>query len=431
MEPPGHRGEGEAPAADLLQDVLVVQGRLVLEGIEQEGKIGLHRLRRGNIVKPLDDPPGRRKVLRHCVGRFSVGLEAVDHALLKGMFVFPVAAAPRLDQRVQPRHGAIDGGKVHVHPGLHQTGGDHPADRAVLELPPDLRQHRPPVGGAHHGGQVKTALPRQPLKQLLGLFPVVDDAQDLLFRVQPLGQGLVGERAQPLIPHPAEEPVHRLRLGAQLNGGGRQTGTYFLKQWAQGWLGGGAQHGGAAVLLHQPPNGGDAGGQTVHRQHLGLVENDDAVHQVVELPAPGGAVGVEGLEKLHCGGQNDRGVPVLGGEPPGIGVPVPAVAVVHVGVMGHHVLRAEDVLKYPLGLLNDGGVRDDVDNAPLAVGHGVAQGEGHGGDRLAPAGGHRQGEQAGWPRPGVHEGPQNLAPFLVERLLRAPPWLHLSTEPVP
>ncbi len=67
-------------------------------------------------------------------------------------------------------------------------------------------------------------------------------------------------------------------------------------------------------MLHQLSNGGTARPEIGQRKGLGLVENDDAAGQIVELSATGGPIGEEGFEKLDSGGDHQWRAPVLGGQ---------------------------------------------------------------------------------------------------------------------
>ena len=61
----------------------------------------------------------------------------------------------------------------------------------------------------------------------------------------------------------------------------------FPEQGAKSRLGGGAQHSGNAVMLHQLGDSIYAGTQVGQGEHLGLVKDNDTVRQIVELAALG------------------------------------------------------------------------------------------------------------------------------------------------
>ena len=87
-----------------------------------------------------------------------------------------------------------------------------------------------------------------------------------------------------------------------------------LEQRLKGRLGGRAEDSRGVVMLDELGDGTDAGGKVVAREGLRLVEDDDAVGDVVELAAAAAAVGVERLEELHRRRHHDGGVPVFAGQ---------------------------------------------------------------------------------------------------------------------
>ena len=93
----------------------------------------------------------------------------------------------------------------------------------------------------------------------------------------------------------------------------RTAGQELRKERPQCGLGGGTEDGGSAVMLNQLGDGVDAGPQAGEGEQLGLVEENDASGQVVELAALGGAVGIEGFKELHRRGHHHGHVPVLRG----------------------------------------------------------------------------------------------------------------------
>ena len=88
-------------------------------------------------------------------------------------------------------------------------------------------------------------------------------------------------------------------------------------------------------------DGGDAGAQVRDGQHLRFIEDDDALGQVVELPAFGGTVAVDGLEELHRCGHHHRHIPILRspGHPLGLRSGLVLGVVGDAGVVFQHVLR--------------------------------------------------------------------------------------------
>ena len=111
------------------------------------------------------------------------------------------------------------------------------------------------------------------------------------------------------------------------------------------------------------------------RQHLRLVEDNDAVGQIMQLAAPRGAGGIHGLEKLHRRGDHHRHVPILRGQR--------LLNVLRCCSIGEVELYAEMVLQHittsqniseHLGVLvNDRGIRNDIDHPRHLVFHRMAQ----------------------------------------------------------
>ena len=74
-------------------------------------------------------------------------LENRDNALLRRAFSFPVAAARRLNDRIQPRFRTIYdrkstrlyGGKIEIYARFDQAGSDHAAGQAVFQPPFNIR----------------------------------------------------------------------------------------------------------------------------------------------------------------------------------------------------------------------------------------------------------------------------------------------------
>ena len=128
-------------------------------------------------------------------------------------------------------------------------------------------------------------------------------------------------------------------LGAQLGGG--VAGQKRRKQRVQRWLGGGAEDCGGVEVADELGDGGDAGAQVRDGQHLRFIEDDDALGQVVELPAFGGTVAVDGLEELHRCGHHHRHIPILRspGHPLGLRGGLVLGFVGNAGVVFQHVLR--------------------------------------------------------------------------------------------
>ena len=159
-------------------------------------------------------------------------------------------------------------------------------------------------------------------------------------------------------------------------------------------------------MRRQVRNGADAGLQMTAWQHLGLIENNHAVGNIVELPALGRSIGVERFKELHRCGDNHRRVPVLAGQalkeigPACLFLLIQADA----AVVLHHIVLPQNGSKNFRILLNDGGIGNYVDDPVQPVLHRMLQGEGKGGHRFPSSGGNREGIHP----PGLGRGAQTL-----------------------
>src|SRR3989442_383548 len=68
---------------------------------------------------------------------------------------------------------------------------------------------------------------------------------------------------------------------------------------------------GAEVASELPEHAAGRGNQS-RRKSLAFVKNNDAASDVVQLPAAAGSVAEQAFEKLHVGGDDDGGIPILG-----------------------------------------------------------------------------------------------------------------------
>jgi hypothetical protein len=173
-------------------------------------------------------------------------------------------------------------------------------------------------------------------------------------------------------------------------------------QAVEGWLGGGGEDDAGAVGCGEVGQGAQGGHGELRRQTLGLVEQDDGLHQGVQLPAARWAVGEQGFEQLDVGGQYDGRIPVLGQQATlallaALGVaPLGLVAQPRQAVVLQDEVpmeAGEDIAVDACGLFDDGEEGDRQDDAPELVAHGVLQGEAQHGQRLAGTGGSGEGEE--------------------------------------
>ena len=167
------------------------------------------------------------------------------------------------------------------------------------------------------------------------------------------------------------------------------------EQRLKGRLGGRAEDGRGVVMLDELGDGTDAGGKVVAREGLRLVEDDDAVGDVVELAAAAAAVGVERLEELHRRRHHDGGVPVFAGQHLAVlgggQVVLLNSLVLGVGEVGQNIFCAQQAREDGGGLVDDGHIRNDIDDPLHLLGGGVLQRKGEGGKGLAAAGGYGEG----------------------------------------
>ena len=174
-----------------------------------------------------------------------------------------------------------------------------------------------------------------------------------------------------------------------------ELGRKTLEQRLKGRLGGRAEDGCGVVMLDELGDGADAGGKVVAREGLGFVEDDDAVGDVVELAAAAAAVGVERLEELHRRRHHDGGVPVFAGQHLAVlgGGQIVLLdgLVLGVGEVGQNIFCTQQAREDGGGLVDDGHIRDDVDDPLHLLGGGVLQRKGEGGEGLAAAGGYGEG----------------------------------------
>ena len=172
------------------------------------------------------------------------------------------------------------------------------------------------------------------------------------------------------------------------------------EQRLKGRLGGRAEDGRGVVMLDELGDGTDAGGKVVAREGLRLVEDDDAVGDVVELAAAAAAVGVERLEELHRRRHHNGGVPVFAGQHLAVlgggQVVLLNSLVLGVGEVGQNIFCAQQAREDGGGLIDDGHIRNDVDDPLHLLGGGVLQRKGEGGKGLAAAGGYGEGVEPLW-----------------------------------
>ena len=191
----------------------------------------------------------------------------------------------------------------------------------------------------------------------------------------------------------------------------------FPEYPVQRGLGSGTEHGGDTIALHQLGNGKHTGTKTGDRQHLRLVKNNDALGQIVQLTALGRTVGKERLKELYRRGHHHRHIPVFSrsGQSAVLRPGFILNVVQDTGMMLQYILLPKNIPKDLGVLLDNGGIRDHIDDPAQAVGPGVAQGKGQRSHRLAASSGDGKGEQSrGEGLPLFHAVLQHCAPFPVQ-----------------
>ena len=161
------------------------------------------------------------------------------------------------------------------------------------------------------------------------------------------------------------------------------------------------------------------------RQHLCLVENNDAVGKVVQLAAPGGTGGVHGLKELHRRGDHHRHVPILRGQrfPDGLRRRAVGEIKLHAGMVLQHIAAPQNIPEHPGILVDDGGIWDDVNHPLHPMFRRMPQCKGQRRHRLSPTGGDGQCVNAFWLTSRLYTGvqyltaqPIQLRPGLLPRL---------------
>ena len=222
-------------------------------------------------------------------------------------------------------------------------------------------------------------------------FSAVDNAQGLFLPVDLLCRGLPGQFSLP----PEDDAPECLPMEHRTQLCGGPVRQKFPEYSVQRRLCGGTKHSRNAVILHQLSDCKDAGTKIGDRHHLRLVKDDNAFSQIVQLAALGGATGKERFKKLHCRSHHHRHIPVFGGSGQS-GVLRPGLVlyvIENAGVMLQHIFISQNFPEDLGILLDDGGIRDDIDNPAQSVGAGVAQGKGQGRHGFAAAGGDGQGKE--------------------------------------
>src|SRR5208337_2092447 len=185
-----------------------------------------------------------------------------------------------------------------------------------------------------------------------------------------------------------------------------------------------AEHDGRPVVVDELPEGGQGRREQRNRQGLGLVEDDHALRQTVQLSAPGSPAREERLEELNVGRDDERRVKVLCREPCAAGLARRVVRLETAVVLEKFVAEISERLAENVGgLLDDAREWNGVDDASLVVFNGVSQPESQGGEGLAASRGDVEREEAGGQLGLLAAASQHLTSLAIHRCVVGIPLL--------
>ena len=154
MKVAGYRGKGQAASMNPLAQV--GDSPAFVQVVSQEGTIGgkvaADGFRIAGICAVRQDFPGRADAGAKQPWRRSLPGEPGDYAVFRRFFPLPVAAASRLQNRIQPGQLPVNCRETDVHPSFNEGGGNQPAGQILGQPFPDFVQHRLSVGGIHQCG---------------------------------------------------------------------------------------------------------------------------------------------------------------------------------------------------------------------------------------------------------------------------------------
>ena len=163
-------------------------------------------------------------------------------------------------------------------------------------------------------------------------------------------------------------------------------------------------------MLHQLADGRDARHQERHRDRLRLIENDDAVCDVVQFSAFRGFRRVQRFKKLNRRRHDHGRIPVFAGQPLAVsfGRFLAVIRKFDLTVMFQYVFFAQHLVKNVSVLKDDAGIRNHINHALQAMLRRVRQGKRQRRDRLAAARRHGQRVQPPLVLPAAQTARQNL-----------------------
>src|ERR1700728_3814935 len=170
-----------------------------------------------------------------------------------------------------------------------------------------------------------------------------------------------------------------------------------------------------------------AGREQGTRQGLRLIEDDDAVGDVVQLAAARGAGGEQAFEQLHVGGDDDGRGPILHCKFELVSVGFGAVCNTRIDrtmlvldrrLMLEHKIVAKHAAEDRGRLVDYSGKWDGVDNPFVPMHLRVVESEAERGQRLTAASRYGQREESGRIPGARSDGVQNLRPQAVDGCLQ-------------
>ena len=167
------------------------------------------------------------------------------------------------------------------------------------------------------------------------------------------------------------------------------------------------------------------------RQHLRFVEDNDAIGQIVQLTAPGGAGGIHGLKKLYCRGDHHRHVPILRGQrfPDILRRCAVEEVELHTGMVLQHIAASQNIPEHLGVLVDDRGIRNHINYPPHPVFHRVAQRKGQRRHRFSSAGWDCQRVNALWFTARSYTSIQDFTAQPIQLCLGLLPWFDIRLQP--
>ena len=278
--------------------------------------------------------------------------------------------------------------------------------------------------GAEVRGQEKQAVllalrarPFERLKQAQGMAAQVHNGTGAFLSGQLSGNILKRRRAAQFPPDSCAP-----KCGIKLPTARKHLPRLPIPQFRQGGkirLCGSGKHHSAAVFPAQGRGGTHSRGGKLRRQALGFVKQDNALGDVVELPAIPGAGCKQALEEADRGRYDKRRVPTARQFP--LFLAQPALAVVRQNMRNKFFV-------FPLALFREREVGKHEYDAPFAMRGAVTQGKMQKRQGLTDARRGRQCEESGSHFSRVPALPENLIAHTVERFFGAgvfPQGLHM------